>query len=367
MLKGISFAFWYTLDVVHQAVRFLRGPLSFLVFLWVLAFLFGKISGVLQAALQPFCIIPGISHSLLCVSHPPHTRSPKQADFSALVEVQSATFEQLLDGSVDGSMLSLDLRKAEMATSNLAALVRVSQLRSRERLTDALSNFIGTAKEAAIGLQRFSTHVQYTVDRIVAVNDYSLNTIEEARAKDTRYSLHSLIPWSSSPSSYEIILKSFGESMDMLSQMTEILILKAQVQLKNLEDLEGNLIVINDIIVREDSEVSADKEELLAALWTFLGGNKYALREYDHRLTLLKNMSEYRQKAQRHVYSELHKLHEMSGNIEALREHVAEPALLGSSIPPEVHMKSIKKGLERLETSNRQAREREREARKLLA
>ncbi|KAK0469602.1 uncharacterized protein EV420DRAFT_1256776 [Desarmillaria tabescens] len=367
MLKGMSFAFWYALDVVHQAVRFLRQPLSFLVFLWVLAFLFGKISGVLQMALQPFCIIPGISHSSLCVSPSPHARAPKQADFSALVEVQSATFEQLLDGSVDGSMLSLDLRKAEMATSNLAALVRVSQLKSRERLNDALSNFIGSAKEAAIGLQRFSSHVQYTVDRIIAVNDYSLNTIEEARAKDGKYSLQSLIPWSSPTSSHEMILKTFSESMDILSQMTEILILKAQVQLKNLEDLEGNLIVINDIIVREDSEISADKAELLAALWTYLGGNRNTLREYDHRLGLLKNMSEYREKALRHVYSELHKLHEMSGNIEVLREHVSEPALLGSFVPPEVHIKSIKKGLERLETSNRQARERERDARKLLA
>ncbi|KAK0446284.1 hypothetical protein EV421DRAFT_1793523 [Armillaria borealis] len=368
MLKGIAFTFWYILDVAHHAVRFLKRPLSFLIFLWVLAFLFGKISGALQAAFQPFCFIPGISHSSLCVSQSSHdTRGPQQADFSALMEVQGDAFEQLLDGSVEGSMLSLDLRKAQMATSNLATLVRVSQLKSRERLNSVLADFIGTAKETAIGLQRFSSHVQYTVDRIVATNDYAMNTIEGARAKNTHYSLQSLIPWSSSPSSDEIILKTFSESMDMLSQMTEILVLKAQVQLKNLEDLEGNLIIINDLVALEDKEITADKDQLLAELWTILGGNRHLLKEHDYKLNLLKNVGEYREKALRHLYETLHMLHEMSANIEALREHVSEPALLGSSIPPEVHIKSIKKGLERLETSNRQAREREKDARKLLA
>ncbi len=155
--------------------------------------------------------------------------------------------------------------------------------------------------------------------------------------------------------------------MDILSQMTEILVLKAQVQLKNLEDLEGNLIIINDLIALEDTEITADKDQLLARLWTKLGGNRLLLKEHDYKLNLLKNVGEYRAKALRHLYEALHMLHEMSANIDALREHVSEPALLGSSIPPEVHIKSIKKGLERLETSNRQAREREKDARKLLA
>ncbi len=76
--------------------------------------------------------------------------------------------------------------------------------------------------------------------------------------KDARYSLHKLIPWSSSSSSDEMILKVFSESMDMLSQITEILILKTEARLKNLTYLE-NHFVIRDTIVREALEMPADR------------------------------------------------------------------------------------------------------------
>ncbi|SJL14992.1 uncharacterized protein ARMOST_18471 [Armillaria ostoyae] len=355
MLKGISFAFRYTLDAVwHQTVRFFRRPLSFLAILWVLAFLFGKTSKALQVVVQPLCFILGIPHSSLCVSRPHHTRVPKHADFPALVEIQSATFEQLLDDFVHVSLLSLNVKKAEMAVSELNEIIHRVKYQNDEHFTASLSNFIGTAKETAIELQILSFHVQDTVDRIVVANNHSISTIDGAHRKDVQYSLHSLIPWSS-PSSDEMILKIFSESIDMLSQISEILILKAQVQWKNLEDLQGSLIVVRDIIVRDNLEVPADCPNEL--VWELV---------HHHGLTVLNYVDEYLQPAPRHVSSALHMLHEMSGNIAALRERVAEPPPSGSSIPPEVHMNSIKRGLETLEASNREARERERDARRLL-
>ncbi len=140
----------------------------------------------------------------------------------------------------------------------------------------------------------------------------------------------------------------------MLSEISEILILKAQVQLKNLEDLQGNLIIIRDIVVRDNLEVPADGNKLI---WGLV---------HDYGLQVLEFVGEYLQQAPQYVTSALHMLHEMSRNIAVLRERVAKPVPSGASIPPEVHMNSMKRGSARLETSNREAREREREARRIL-
>ncbi|PBK64633.1 hypothetical protein ARMSODRAFT_841575, partial [Armillaria solidipes] len=300
---------------------------------------------------QPLCFIYGISHSSLCASRPHHTRVPKHADFPALMELQSATFDQLLDDFVHVSLLSLNLKKAEMAASDLDEIIHRVEYQNDEHFTASLSNFIKTARETAIELQVLSFHMQDTVDRIVAANNHSINTIDGALTKSMRYSLSGLMPWSSSPTD-EMVLKIFSESIDMLSEISEILILKAQVQLKNLEDLQGNLTIVRDIVIRDNLEVPADGNKLV---WGVV---------HDYGLEVLRFVGEYLQPAPQYVSSALHMLHEMRKNIAALRGRVVKPAPTESYVPPEVHMSSIKRGLETLEASNRKAREREREARR---
>ncbi|KAK0190131.1 hypothetical protein F5146DRAFT_1139673 [Armillaria mellea] len=303
---------------------------------------------------QPFCFISGLSHSSLCTSHPPPTRVPKRADFPALMELQSATFEQLLDDFVHVSLLSVGVKDAEIAMSELDAMLQRFEYQYGEHFTTVLSNFIGTAKEAAIDLQILSFHVQDTVDRVMAANNNSLDMIEGAYPKDMRSSLSSFVLWSSSPSD-DMILNIFSESMDMLWQTTEILIRKIQVQLKTLEDLEENLVIVRDIIVRDDSEMPGDVVNVL--VWGLV---------HDCGLQVLQYIVEYLQKAPGYISSALHTLHEMSGNIAALRERVAKPGPSGALISLEVHMNSIKRGLATLEASNRKARERERDSRRIL-
>ncbi|PBK88082.1 hypothetical protein ARMGADRAFT_937842 [Armillaria gallica] len=351
MLKGISFAFRYTLGVVrHHTIRFLRRTLSFLALLWALAFLFGKTSETLQVVVQPLCFISGISHSSLCISHPPPTRVPKYADFPALVEIQSATFEQLLDDFVHVSVLSLNVQKAEMGTSELNEMIRRVEYQNDEHFTASLSDYIGTVKETVLEMQIFGLYVQDTVDRIVATSNLSLSTLEGAHTKAVQYSFHSLILWSS-PFPDKTILKIFSEFMDMLSQITEILILKTQLQLKNLEDTERNRIVVHDFIVQAKS----GRHGRDTLIWGYL---------HACGLEILKFVGEYLQPATQYVSSALNTLHEMSGNITALRERVAKSAPYGAYIPPEVHMNSIKKGLEVLEASIRKASERKRDSRR---
>jgi hypothetical protein len=82
-----------------------------------------------------------------------------------MIDVQSAMFEQLLDEAVGGSSLALEIKKAEMATTDLIALVRVSKLSSRDVLAESLAEFVEDAKTTGRGLQKLNAKVRGAVDR----------------------------------------------------------------------------------------------------------------------------------------------------------------------------------------------------------
>lgn len=183
---------------------------------------------------------------------------------------------------------------------------------------------------------------------VMAVNDYALHAIEEAQAP-SRYSLKSLSPWTSPRrSTKQVVTETFGQAMNVLSGNMERLILEAETSLLNLDTLEERLTTLHEMVTREDSSLSTAKEELLAELWTKLGGNRKTLRGFEKHLILLKDLSGYRKQALVHVVAALQTLQSMSEDMEDLRERVAAPDLVGSQIPVGVHMRSIKNGLERL-------------------
>lgn len=195
----------------------------------------------------------------------------------------------------------------------------------------------------------------------MAVNDYAVNSIAAAQASSPS-KLYSIIPFYSVPSTQEIVLRTFVEAMGVLSTTIERLVVEAEVQLANLERLEERLSMIHELVSREDSTISSAKSELLSELWTKLGGNKRTLRGYDDHLKLLNGLGEYRKQALVHVVSSLQTLRALSDDMEDIRERVSEPELASSHIPVEVHMNSIRTGLQRLKHSRVKAREREEEA-----
>ncbi|KAF7361325.1 hypothetical protein MSAN_01165100 [Mycena sanguinolenta] len=350
--SGGLFVVMYILDVLKMAIQLLRRPLSFLVFLWMFAFVLHRISHTLKAAFSPLCYIPGISNSALCLPDgygPASDRSSKWADYPTLVDVQSATLDQLLDESTSGSVLALKIKKAEMATTDLVTLVRVSDLKSRDMLGDALRQFVDDARVAGRALNKLNAKVAGAVDGIMAVNDYALKTIEAAQTQSPPSILGQLVPWTSKPKP-NLVLSTFEDSMNYLSFAIQGLVLEFELNLRNLDKLEEQLSVLHELVSREDISVSSAKSELLGELWT----------------KLLKGLTEYRKQALVHVVSALQTLTQMSEDIENLRERVAAPELAGSRIPVEVHIRSIQNGLDRVKESRMKAKVRESEALKRI-
>ncbi|KAI9872913.1 MAG: hypothetical protein M1823_008050, partial [Watsoniomyces obsoletus] len=95
-----------------------------------------------------------------------------------------------------------------------------------------------------------------------------------------------------------------------------------------------------------------------------LGGNRAQLSKYNKQLHLLQHVGEYRKIAFAHVSATILKLQAMGAELEELRTRVGSAELQRDygkePVPLEMHIESIRMGVERLEAGREKAREAER-------
>ena len=190
---------------------------------------------------------------------------------------------------------------------------------------------------------------------ISTLNDYALQTIEAS--KTPRSLAARMLPFSLSNSNptQEAIIEMFLLSMDNIDTHMVRLRGEAEISMGHLMRLEEHLMVLHEVTHRDNKELTAAQEDVLAELWTWLGGNKPKLRKMNHNLDLLKNVEVYRKKALAHVVATLQTLHTLDADMEELRTRVAAPDIVGDKIPIEVHIKSIKAGVDRLKEGQTRA------------
>lgn len=144
--------------------------------------------------------------------------------------------------------------------------------------------------------------------------------------------------------------------MHSFSINMERIVREAESSRQKLEALEETLETLHDMVARENSDLSGEKANILADLWTMVGGNKKELRTVDKHLNLLKNMGAYRTRALAHIVAASQALQAMDEDMRDLRDRVAAPEWIGDNIPVEVHIKAIQNGLERLEGNRLRAK-----------
>src|SRR6267154_1263297 len=102
----------------------------------------------------------------------------------------------------------------------------------------------------------------------MAVNGYAMRTIQDAEKNTpSLYSLTALIPFRTGPTKQEVIVGVFTSAMDTFSTSIQRLILEAEISLHNLDTLEEDLSAVREAVMREDVSITAEKSELLGALW----------------------------------------------------------------------------------------------------
>ena len=170
LAHGAASSVRYFGSVFTHAFQLLKKPLGFLFFLYLLLHLLSWLVSSFRPVFEPVCWIPGIWSTPFC--RPPPLvvengtlKSPRRVDYPRLVEIQSASFEQLLDGAIGGPALNLDIKKAEMATRDLITLVKHSELKSRELLGQSLYAFVLDAKKAGKGLAKLTARINGAVDK----------------------------------------------------------------------------------------------------------------------------------------------------------------------------------------------------------
>ncbi|KAF8867834.1 hypothetical protein BD779DRAFT_1685251 [Infundibulicybe gibba] len=324
---GLRFTLRYFITVFGRAISLLKFPLSILLGFYLFALLLNRAAPTLHRTFAPICRLPFASSLALCAPPPPV--QVRWADFPALEKVQTASLDQLLENAAGGPALALELKRAEMATGDLAVLVRASDMPAREALAGLLNEFVTDAREAGRGLHRLSAKIGGTVDTIMAVNDHALQTISEAhtRASARARSLNKPLPFCRG--------NTFSDAMSTLASQLARLILEAELNIAQLTALEERLHTLHALASTEDAALSGAEEELLAKLWTHVGGNARERRRLGGHRALLGDLDAPRAR----------------GDVEEMRERVSAPELLGDRIPVQVHMRSIQAGLERLRES----------------
>lgn len=339
---------------MHNLQPFLGFALAVLVLVFSIQWAVGSFRSGLTVALSPVCLIPGSSYIVpFCAAT---VGEDPRVDFEGLLNAQSG-LEDILDAAKDTSTLPSTIKDSEIAIRDLRTLVRHSRLPSRHQLDLEFENFVLTANEASMDLSRFNSRIGATVDRIIATNTWTravLSGISEQEASngalDHLYGALTRPFVAPPPTLQERIFDQYSLHVSKNTDEINRLIDTAVALLSVLQNLDERLDTIHQIATGDDTTITKSQEELLAQLWTRLGGNNSKVKANNKQLHLLRNISAYRKQALNHVSDTLLKLRGIQAELENLREGVAAPEVLGwrDGLPITYHLDLIDKGVERL-------------------
>lgn len=352
----------YTTGVAGYTLQHLKPLLGWLLLLYVVfaALVFGSgfLTNSISNALSPICRLPFTSHLSFCPA-PGQAELQGPAEYDKLVLAQDA-FQDVLANTALGANLPLDMKRCESGIRDLKNVVAYSSLPSRNELVFEFGGFIDTARQASDDLSKFNSRIGRAVDKILSTNRWTLSVIEDVSAQEASRgsistwasrNLNIFAPFKPVSLSRSVILDQYLRHAGAVEEQIQNLLDEAWALRGILENLDGRLDVISDIVRRDESKTELHRDELFAHLWTKLGGNRASAAKLEKQLELLNAVSNNRRAAWGHVTSTILKLQEIRDSLDDLRERVALPAMSGGDkVPLEVHIESINLGIERLES-----------------
>ncbi|KAK9762840.1 hypothetical protein K7432_011036 [Basidiobolus ranarum] len=289
------------------------------------------------------CKYPFMGHILDCQNVAYQNKIP---NFSQLVEKQGIVYSEILTQLTKSDVpLPLELKKAELAVTDLKTTVRYSRLDSTELLVEHLNDFQGTAKQVGRQIQYLQAKATTGLDKFVIHNSYLLKYLDRIDGNPYRSWMDYFVPSFLGPSRDEI-QGMYRTSMETARSDVRDLILLAQETLGGLDQLDSILNGVYEISTREKNLQIIQKDELLAELWSILGGNKVQRKFFEENLSLLQQLDSQRHLALSQVQAILMKLSELQADLEVLKEQVTHPLI--QDIPLRVHIQTIENLLTRV-------------------
>jgi hypothetical protein len=348
----------YFYDIFKMVLTGLKPVASVagLVGILVLTLQFGSIylKNSFQATLAPLCTLPFSGYIFpFCDTMPDH-----QANFEELVNIQ-ASFEDVLEANKDSYALPANMKKSQVAMRDLRIQVRFSNLPSKAELENEFDSFIETAREASDDLAKYNARIGYVTDQVISTNKWTLTVLNNIVAIEANKGalseavahLNIFSVFRGPPETLEQrIFTQYLNHVSKLKDDVSSLISFSESLIALLNNLDARLDIIAEIAMRDDNTVMRDRDELLAHLWSRLGGNRSSRAANAKSLQLLRDVLRYRSNAVQLVSATLLKLREIATGLENLRDGIAAPEVVGfrEDYPLQWHIDVVSRSVERL-------------------
>jgi hypothetical protein len=363
----------YVFQILGLVFRALKFPLAALIIILVLSRASSHIRHSIVNTLAPVCAVPFSSYFMpFCAEFKKATPEENGPPFEGLVNIQ-AKFEDVIDGTSMGYSLPWDMKLSEMGIRDVATLVKHSNLPSKLELELEMQTFIDTARETADEIMSFNSGVNSAVDKVINTNTWTSYTLTDLQHKKDHPPnaaikfLSSLNPANAFRPHRSIEQRVFDlylKHTAVLEEEITSLIRHAHSILLSLNFLEEQVKNIGGIVARDNGILSNSHDEVLAALWTKLGGNRRKLRSIEDNFKLIQLVAENRRRAYMHISAALIKLQTIERELEDLRSRVATPGVVGLSgdFPLGYYLSLIESGAKRLQEMKIEASSRQRTA-----
>ncbi|KAG8810348.1 hypothetical protein FRC19_004603 [Serendipita sp. 401] len=368
-----AFLLLLLLDIAKTVLQLMKQPIAIVlvgyIVIVLVSYTASYIASLVLNGLSPLCSLPFITTMVpICstIYSPSSSPAPPKPGlqvprYPELVNLQTR-FESVMEDVGMGLRLSMDIKSSEMAVRDLNTLVKLSDLVSKDLLAASLDDFVNSAKDAGRHLTRLDAGVGGAVDSILAMDDYAIKSLEaivqQEKSKNVLNAV--LFPFSSTAATRKQLMDTFNQAAGLMESNLRRLIAAAMATTTVLNNLESQLLIIHEVVSREEGNTKLRREEVLADLWTYVGANRGKLANFASHRSLLSQVATYRSAAAVQVGGTLIQLEKLAADLDDLRERVAMPLLAEeASIPIEVHITTLRKGVERLTEGRGRAKRRE--------
>ncbi|KAK6538494.1 hypothetical protein TWF694_010077 [Orbilia ellipsospora] len=356
-------------DVFRRTWSAIRFPAKYLLVTYLVIYLSAFIINQLAAQVSGvICAQPLLALSLsglgVCNKGGNSTKQQK-IDFAKATEAQEP-LEDVLRQAGRGASLAIGMKGSEHAVRDLAMKVQSSELDCKEAMGAELGGFIRRAKPMVRKLSKFSAKVGTVVDIVIANDNYALKTLAAIQArKASHHPLDSRILNMIDPLAMfrskgtpkqdeEDLKKAFIQTTSSTVRSIPPLIKDAELILQDLDALEEGLKAIADMAEEEKrtgkaQDPSKSQHAALARLWENINGEAFRQMEaFKSHTALLESVGEYQKEAMAVVVETLATLLNMQANMEEFMDLHTQTAFLSDDTPLEVHMETIRAGVDRL-------------------
>ncbi|KAI8987746.1 hypothetical protein BDF20DRAFT_286834 [Mycotypha africana] len=282
--------------------------------------------------LDTICPIPLLSSYLpICNNYIPNI-----PDFTHLVKIQENLYDGMLSQSVGEEAISaLELKKVELATRDLQAMVKFSNLQSHELLNSKLGDYLVRSRRFGKDIQSLQAQTKGVIDNLITYNTFTFKKLSDVESKKA---------------SRQDLRVIYEHAMSLVEKEAKRLILSIEKAQSSLDELEEDLYAIHEICVQEKSYQQSEKPHILGDVVNMVRGKGMRRPLVKENLDLLVNFDMQRSQAAQQLMVMLDRMEAFQMDLEELRSQVVAPILIPDTLPLEMHIENVGKAIERLKS-----------------